>query len=921
MSASLASWPAHADVLKLGISDEDRASLVAEAKEIKYKGRSCIDGKPLHVVVQRAEWNQLSTFNLVRGLLHGNADAEEKLTWDDERGSGAVFPLHLAVQSGRPEIIKALVQHRADVNVKSRQGDELHFTPLHEAAFVADVKMALMLIHLKADLNSQNLQKFTPLHVAVRGDAVDVGRILVRKQADLRKKDSVDRTPLEAAVAFGTFSKQLHVLGTWDLSDIRHVCVYQPGAGAAFIRKVALVKQGSGPGAFSSFKVNFWIKTLQQSPEAAVALLEVLTAVPREADAARHPLPAVALVDDLTVCYTGQKEWGFVAGVKPEWHKTLAPQYNKKQKDAAPDTRREEEWEEDTEASSFATLLPVPVQIRLLNLDGFVCPQVLRELALTKHWDVFEQPAVVALLKYVWINVVHKYHGLQMTYHCLELLVMILWTIYPPTDRGGTFWDTQARCAGSWSLLFVIGVRGLVQQLFECWYHFSRTSQRRESCWTTWRNRLWSYVWNLLTVSEWFGILLFIVFLGKTAVMSPTSFHFDLAQDVVLFSWVILIRWMSFVWSFRGYPFGIIGTKSLLLDGSFELRQDFFSVILGAVLIFFAFWHLFVNLDDGNTFGTGPVRLSGIMVATFRLLLQQDGSGIDGMLQLGRGGNPGPAGQIGDATTIPFMFLGQCMFSTTLMNALIAVYAGAFQSTGRRRKVYLRERAEICYRAMMQPKWPPNFSSRTPGREQAAGAASRAAGSMSVTTVQVVPASQAVEGDGAKTKASLPETPTAGPEGNGKALEPWLKSLRAVIDRYPRRIMLCVLVVTLLIWGGIIIAGTVHPIVPSILLLIATLLFDWVLLVRPWNDKEDRYLWWCAPANWFQDVESDFDNPVQGISEQFQEMESRLRSMEDRVAEDIKRLEEAIQRASAAEKREDTQTTSSTDHKKSSEKH
>ena len=70
--------------------------------------------------------------------------------------------LHEACNHGYLEIVKALIEHGADVNVRGLDGD----TPLHDAAVNGHEEITIVLIQSGGNPESENDKKETPIEVA-----------------------------------------------------------------------------------------------------------------------------------------------------------------------------------------------------------------------------------------------------------------------------------------------------------------------------------------------------------------------------------------------------------------------------------------------------------------------------------------------------------------------------------------------------------------------------------------------------------------------------------------------------------------------------------------------------------------------------------------------------------------------------------
>jgi ankyrin repeat protein len=113
--------------------------------------------------------------NLVRDLINLGT-----INTQDARGR---TPLHWAASRGQVEIVRMLIDAKANLNLQSITGD----TPLHWATLYGQEKIVKMLIDAGADLNVQDEEGYTPLHY-IKDIRISVGvkiaRMLIEGGAD-----------------------------------------------------------------------------------------------------------------------------------------------------------------------------------------------------------------------------------------------------------------------------------------------------------------------------------------------------------------------------------------------------------------------------------------------------------------------------------------------------------------------------------------------------------------------------------------------------------------------------------------------------------------------------------------------------------------------------------------------------------------
>ena len=101
---------------------------------------------------------------VVKALLDNKADVNVSRLTD------GVTPLYIAAQEGHPEVVKLLLDHKADVNASRHTGS----TPLYVAAQKGHTEVVKLLLHHKADVNaSRHTDGCTPLCIAAQEGHTD----------------------------------------------------------------------------------------------------------------------------------------------------------------------------------------------------------------------------------------------------------------------------------------------------------------------------------------------------------------------------------------------------------------------------------------------------------------------------------------------------------------------------------------------------------------------------------------------------------------------------------------------------------------------------------------------------------------------------------------------------------------------------
>jgi len=106
--------------------------------------------------------------------------------------------LHVAALKGYSQIASLLIEKGEDINVNIRDHD--NYTPLHHACIYGHVNIVRTLLNKKADVNAQSNEGYTPLHAAALHGNPDVITTLLDHGANVNFADSFGYTALTFAV-------------------------------------------------------------------------------------------------------------------------------------------------------------------------------------------------------------------------------------------------------------------------------------------------------------------------------------------------------------------------------------------------------------------------------------------------------------------------------------------------------------------------------------------------------------------------------------------------------------------------------------------------------------------------------------------------------------------------------------------------
>ena len=112
------------------------------------------------------------------------------------RGCRCGSALHVASFAGHPRIVRSLLRHGVDADVRDSAND----TPLLLASWGGNREVVQCLLDYGADVEWQDDDRRTPLNFAVYRGHVDVVRVLLAHNADVNSQDHRGRTPLTQAI-------------------------------------------------------------------------------------------------------------------------------------------------------------------------------------------------------------------------------------------------------------------------------------------------------------------------------------------------------------------------------------------------------------------------------------------------------------------------------------------------------------------------------------------------------------------------------------------------------------------------------------------------------------------------------------------------------------------------------------------------
>ncbi len=158
--------------------NRDEAKKELDKKNITVTDASLIDS------IKKGD---VETFNL---LLKAGANK-------DAKGENDTPALIFAVEQNKSDMVKALLDRTAVVNIKNAAG----VTPLLAAVEKNNFEIVKMLVDKQAAINIQDAQGMSPLIIAVTKDNIEIVKLLLEKGADFKVKNNKGETAESLAKA------------------------------------------------------------------------------------------------------------------------------------------------------------------------------------------------------------------------------------------------------------------------------------------------------------------------------------------------------------------------------------------------------------------------------------------------------------------------------------------------------------------------------------------------------------------------------------------------------------------------------------------------------------------------------------------------------------------------------------------------
>lgn len=177
-----------------------------------------------------SDFHHVSTLPLFDCIIRDDLESLQDLISDDSRcvnqaDDDELTPLHLAVEMGKEQMVKMLIENGADINHRTL---DLRMSPLHLSVRNGSMVITDLLLSNGADINIRNKIDHTPLHVAVVTNNIEMIRLLIifnanvdavtsdqRKESPVLKASTISleitRLLLDAGAKLTQDLKEVHV--------------------------------------------------------------------------------------------------------------------------------------------------------------------------------------------------------------------------------------------------------------------------------------------------------------------------------------------------------------------------------------------------------------------------------------------------------------------------------------------------------------------------------------------------------------------------------------------------------------------------------------------------------------------------------------------------------------------------------------
>jgi len=638
---------------------------------LTYKSRHVLC-QPLHYA---AALPGARAKDVVSVLLGNKADARAEASYSAWGERRTMQPIHFAAGTGTVDTIRLLLTSNADACAYATYGaePEIHFQPIHDAAFYNRWDCVLCLHEHRAKLDATNRKGHTLVHIAAQQGHADIVRHVVKESCNMGRgalmeaqnlmkiKNRFGRTPLAEAVEGQQFPRHYLYLFTSLLDYAGKIDsflkVIGPGRGACPDAAPGLLREEDLEISDEWRQSLLWgvqseritVATLSylvtNAPQVATDLIDALTTDPKVVNPEHNALPIRAKINDssdvccISCCYEKDTmwEWSPVEGSR-RWHATLAPN----------DIRRGYE-----------------VKVKVIHMRGLLNTKLIHCIASSREQFIFTKFVVHGLIKYMWSRFRWMFL-VDFTHECVAVAVTSYW-IWMGSALGTH--SRFLRCA-LWSLLASKGV-------MECFVF-------------TWSGTRCLLVLGRRTYLDWLAWNWHRLLLGCStlALAFKTSAEFYPGRDAdTILAVNGLVHWLLMLFELRG--FHLTGRQLLPIMKSVMPITGMIAVML---FIFMGFLHAFWALSRGSI---GLVSFYQVTVLLF--------AGEVAELYVSSEAFAGMESQMQDIMVI-LCICSIFIFFTCSINVFIAVLGDCYDLEQERMVcTFLKERGKICSGYMLWP--------------------------------------------------------------------------------------------------------------------------------------------------------------------------------------------------------------------------
>ncbi|ACE06220.1 hypothetical protein Aasi_0849 [Candidatus Amoebophilus asiaticus 5a2] len=119
-----------------------------------------------------------------------------------QKNEGKISKLYLAVQKGHTEAVKRLLTQETNINVNER--DKNGMSTVHLTSGMGNIEILKLLLEYKADVNTKNINGCSPLYLAIQEEYIAIINLLLKHKANVNLADKSNRSPLYVAIRKGS---------------------------------------------------------------------------------------------------------------------------------------------------------------------------------------------------------------------------------------------------------------------------------------------------------------------------------------------------------------------------------------------------------------------------------------------------------------------------------------------------------------------------------------------------------------------------------------------------------------------------------------------------------------------------------------------------------------------------------------------